>query len=163
MPLEHELALLKAEEFAAKGKQVSYKLSWYIAQADSLNRLIWLMMKANRSREEIITFLDVSNGFWEISMKVHGGGGTEASMVEVLEQLAEVRAKKFKNPELRKDEELFEKDSHLRLTEKATAIEIFLTESQYSPERIAELVGISVSRVSEIKEILNARSSGNGS
>ena len=97
MPLEHELALLKAEEFAAEGKQVSYKLSWYIAQAESLNRLIWLMMKANRSREEIITFLDVSNGFWEISMKVHGGGGTEASMVEVLEQLAEVRAKKFKN------------------------------------------------------------------
>ena len=154
------MALIKAEEFAQKGKHVTYKLSWYIAQVESLDGIIWLMMKAGCSREEIIDLWDISDRFLEISEKRHSGVGPEEGMSEVLEQIAEVRAKKFKDSELRKDEELFKKDSDLRLKEKVAAVEVFLTETQYSPQHVAELVGISVSRVDRIKEILSSKSLG---
>ena len=152
MGIDHELAKAKLEEFAERGKRITYKLAWYITKAESLDSLIWLMLKAEWSKEEIIAFWDISDRFFEISMKRHSGEGPDEGKAGVLEQIAEVRAKKFKDPDLGKNKELFEKDSDLRLKEKLTAVEIFLEETQYSPERIAELVGVSVSFVKNIRK-----------
>ncbi|WP_188938081.1 hypothetical protein [Puia dinghuensis] len=65
MGLMHEMVKYRIEEWAGKGKRISFRLAWYTVNAEQLDGMIWLLMKGNRSKEEIMVSLKVSVAFVE--------------------------------------------------------------------------------------------------
>lgn len=115
------------------------------------------MMRGKWAREEITGLLGISDRFLELSLKRHNGQEDGKGGAGLLEQLAEVRAKELKAPTMKQDEELFEKEWYLRYEEKVIAVKVFLKETDYSNERIAELVGVTVSQVKMNREWPNVK------
>jgi len=157
MGIQDQLAEIKVKEFAARGKCLSFKLAWYIAEAETKDGLIDIMMRGKWAREEITGLLGISDRFLELSLKRHNGQEDGKGGAGLLEQLAEVRAKELKAPTMKQDKELFEKEWYLRYEEKVIAVKVFLEETDYSNEQIAELVGVTVSQVKMSREWPNVK------
>ena len=157
MGIQDQLAKIKVEEFAERGKRISFKLAWYIAEAQTKDELVWLLTKGNWARKDITSFLGISERFLEISLKRLNDEEEGTGKVGILEQIAEVRAKELKDAIMMQDKELFEKEWYLRNEEKLTSVKVFLQETDYSDERIAELVGVSVSMVKMNREWIDVK------
>jgi len=145
MGIVHALTENLIEECAERGRLISYKLAYYTMKAETADGWIRAMMKGMDSKEQMMAFANVSERFLEISMKRHSlEDGEEEGATWVLEQIAEVRAMELKNPQMDQDTERFERERMLRDREKYSAVQTFLGETNYSSERIAELVGVPV-------------------
>jgi hypothetical protein len=156
------LAEAMVEEYEEKGKKLSFELARLIVQVETNDGLIKVMLHdPEYSMESMAAFLDVSVRFVEISIARYKRRKKEEleSDVTVWEQVFEMRKRDDpKSDWTQERQERSEKDFSIRISEQIEAVKIFLASPDYPVEKIAELVGISVSSIELIKRSLLSRS-----
>ncbi len=143
-------------ELAESGKKMSFELARLMVMVRTYDGLTRDFLRVNNKMlaEEISGMLGVSVRFVEITMARYGYGEMKEHPAGFQEQIAEMRAMEAVEGGGKKiDLVRYVAERVLRCEEQINAVDIFLTNTDYSIDKIAELVGVSVSFVEELQSV----------
>jgi hypothetical protein len=143
-------------EFAEGGKKISFELARLTVMVRTYDGLIrdFLIVNNKMLAEEISGMMGVSVRFAEITMARYGYGKMKEHPADLQEQIAEMRAMDARENEGKEiDLVRYVVEKVLRCEEQINAVDVFLTNTDYSIDKIADLVGVSVSFVEELQSV----------
>ncbi len=148
------------EEYAERGKKISYELAWYVARVRFYDdMLIWLRPDPEATAVCVATF-GLSERFIQLTYARHDGEtatGLPRGRAALLEQVAELRLREPRErKDIEKDLERYAREWKLRQIEEFDAVDVLLDAGLYTVARIAELVGVTISFVEEVRTIREA-------
>jgi hypothetical protein len=144
------------EEYAERGKKMSYELAWFVARVRLYDEtLMWFRDDPETTSRCMATF-GLSERFVQLTYARYGGerpAGAPRGPAALLEQVAELKIKEPRtSKDIEKDPERYARERRLRQAEEFEAVNVLLDAGCYMVARIAELVGVTVSYVEEVKE-----------
>jgi len=158
MDIVDQLAEMRVKEYEQRDKRLSFELARLTVQTETCDGMVWtLMHDPEMSAEKMADFLNVPVWFVETSIARYKNGKNvdseppSAAWGQILEM------RKRDDPKSRWSDErraYYEKDSTLRIWEQLKIAETFLTDTNHSTNRIADLTGLRVSDVEKLKRNL---------
>lgn len=121
---------------------------------DIVDQLAEMMVKEYEQKGKMADFLNVSVRFVKVCISRYKSGKTADPEPDAVawEQILEMR--KRLDPQSKwgdERREYYEKDLSLRISEQIKIAEVFLTDTNYSVNKIARLIGLSVTSVEKLK------------
>lgn len=143
-------------EYAAEGKKISYELAWLVVMGRMYDGFARDCRKVypTMSAETIAAKLDVSVRFVEVTLARYGMSEMEEPPSGFWEQIAEMRKIwALIGGDQQVDFRRYIEEEDMRIREKIGAVDVFLIYTDFSDDKIAEVVDVSVCFVEEIKAI----------
>ena len=149
------------EEYAERGEKISYEFAWYVALVRLYYYMIMVLSTEPADPVGIAAKLGVSERFGQLTYGRQnyreGAAGLPRGRAALLEQVAELRTREPREREdIEKDLERHTREWNLRRKEEFEAVEVLLDAGFYTIARIAELVGVTISFVEELRTIKEA-------